>query len=196
MSHYDTLGVDPKASAAEIKKAYRKKAKETHPDAGGSPEAFTAIALAYRTLSDESQREYYDKYGQEKPKGNEIELQISSMLVEAFMQEDPITWICDSLSANRSEIREKLQRAKVCVKKVQKQLEKFEQKNKDTENVVAREFIANQVRRELQAAEASVAANEANIQFLTDCMAYVNGLYRESRNPRGSHASGFYTRVV
>ena len=60
---YDTLGVAKDASPAEIKKAYRRKAKTAHPDAGGSAEKFGALSRAHRILSDEEKREKYDRTG-------------------------------------------------------------------------------------------------------------------------------------
>lgn len=65
-SLYETLGVAKGASSDEIKKAYRKLAKEYHPDINKSPEAeekFKEINAAYEILSDEKKREQYDKYG-------------------------------------------------------------------------------------------------------------------------------------
>ena len=65
-SLYETLGVAKGASNDEIKKAYRKLAKEYHPDINKSPEAeekFKEINAAYEILSDEKKREQYDKYG-------------------------------------------------------------------------------------------------------------------------------------
>ena len=44
------LGVDPKASKEEIKKAYKKKALKSHPDKGGSDEMFQRVADAYNLL--------------------------------------------------------------------------------------------------------------------------------------------------
>jgi curved DNA-binding protein CbpA len=64
VNYYDILKVKRTASAAEIKSAYRKLARASHPDLKGGSEAaareFALIALAYRTLSDPQERAYYD----------------------------------------------------------------------------------------------------------------------------------------
>ena len=56
---YDVLGVDTEASAEEIKKAYRKLARELHPDLNPDPvaaEKFKEVTTAYETLSDDQKR--------------------------------------------------------------------------------------------------------------------------------------------
>lgn len=61
--HYDVLGVDRDATAEEIKKAYRKLARELHPDVNPSAEAaerFKSVTHAYDVLSDPDQRQRYD----------------------------------------------------------------------------------------------------------------------------------------
>jgi molecular chaperone DnaJ len=63
---YGVLGVRPEASDDEIKKAYRKLAREHHPDVNNDPEAerrFKEISAAYRTLSDPARRRQYDLFG-------------------------------------------------------------------------------------------------------------------------------------
>jgi hypothetical protein len=60
-SLYRALGVAPSATAAEIKQAYRHKAKSAHPDAGGSVAAMAHINEAYQILSDPGARRAYDQ---------------------------------------------------------------------------------------------------------------------------------------
>jgi curved DNA-binding protein CbpA len=66
MVYYDLLGVAPDATPEQLKKAYRKKALQLHPDKrGNTPEAqdeFTRMKQAYDVLNDPQKREIYDQY--------------------------------------------------------------------------------------------------------------------------------------
>ncbi len=64
--HYETLGVSREASLEEIKKSYRKLARQLHPDVNPSEEAaerFKDVTHAYDVLSDPEQRQRYDMGG-------------------------------------------------------------------------------------------------------------------------------------
>src|SRR6202046_4387956 len=71
---YEVLGVKPDAGADDIRKAYRKLAKELHPDLNpGNPEAearFKSVTAAYDILSDAEKRGRYDR-GEIDESGNE-----------------------------------------------------------------------------------------------------------------------------
>ncbi len=68
-SFYKVLGLSKSASTSEIKKAYRKLAREHHPDKGGDEATFKELTEAYECLSDPEKRDLYDKYGKEGLEG-------------------------------------------------------------------------------------------------------------------------------
>ncbi len=65
--YYEVLGISKDATEAEIKSAFRKKAKEYHPDLNkdnpNAAEMFKEAQEAYSVLSDENKRKMYDQYG-------------------------------------------------------------------------------------------------------------------------------------
>jgi len=72
--YYDLLGVSRQASADELKRAYRKRARELHPDANPddphAAEQFKGLSKAYAVLSDPDQRARYDRFGEAGVGGN------------------------------------------------------------------------------------------------------------------------------
>lgn len=75
--YYELLGISRDATDEEVRRAYRKLARQHHPDAnGGDPEAeamFKKISVAYETLRDPQKRRRYDTFGPEGMLGGEAE---------------------------------------------------------------------------------------------------------------------------
>jgi DnaJ-domain-containing protein 1 len=71
---YDRLGIDKRATALDIKKAYRRLARQLHPDLhpgdAAAAERFKAVTEAYDVLSDPSRREAYDLTGRRPRPGS------------------------------------------------------------------------------------------------------------------------------
>jgi molecular chaperone DnaJ len=70
--YYEVLGLSREASETEIKKAYRRLARDHHPDANpndhGAEERFKELTEAYEVLSDPQARRAYDTYGHQIPR--------------------------------------------------------------------------------------------------------------------------------
>lgn len=70
--HYAVLGVGRDASPEDVKRAYRRRARELHPDANpgddGAEERFKELTRAYEVLSDPARRQAYDRFGTDDPR--------------------------------------------------------------------------------------------------------------------------------
>lgn len=90
---YEILGVERNATADQIKKAFRSRARHLHPDnkESGDEVAFKELAAAYEILSDDQKRSLYDRYGHEGLAGGAggfegVDLGAFSDLSEIFAQ--------------------------------------------------------------------------------------------------------------
>jgi curved DNA-binding protein len=73
--YYESLGVPRDASADEIRSAYRRLARENHPDVNKDPEAqdrFKDVSEAYEVLRDEEKRAKYDRFGPNWKSGQDV----------------------------------------------------------------------------------------------------------------------------
>ena len=85
MNPYEVLGLARTATQAQIKSAYRARAKALHPDAGGGKESWAELQLAYEVLSDADARAHYDATGTiNAPKADNRAGQIIGLVIAAF----------------------------------------------------------------------------------------------------------------
>jgi len=84
MNHYETLGVAPEATPEEVKRAFRKKASDAHPDReGGSTEQMQTVNKAFEILGDSEKRAHYDATGQDNLAPS-VEDEAKLMLMQLF----------------------------------------------------------------------------------------------------------------
>jgi curved DNA-binding protein len=88
IDYYSILGVDKKASAEDIKKAYRKLARKLHPDLNPTDkdahQKFQQINEAHEVLSDPQKRKKYDQYGKDWQHADQFEQQRQSQRQSSF----------------------------------------------------------------------------------------------------------------
>lgn len=86
--YYETLGVARDASAEDIKRAYRKRAKELHPDTNpdADPEEMTELNVAYEVLGDEEKRRHYDATGCADDGRKRMEVEVREGILTLILQ--------------------------------------------------------------------------------------------------------------
>lgn len=160
---YATLGVSKDASPDQVRKAYRKKAKATHPDAGGNREDFEAVNTANVILSDPVRRARYDATGEIDDKAEDtIEAQamskIAAILDEVLAADiDPTTlnlvvYITERISDAGKKLELTMIPLRRAIARARRVETKFKRKSKG-DNVLGR-LVANR-RRQMEQIMAS-----------------------------------------
>lgn len=124
---YETLGVSKSADAAAIKKAYRKKAMDTHPDRGGDPAAFQSVELAHRVLSDKGKRARYDETGDaEEAPNNQLAraMEVVAQVIDGVLQRPDAIHI-DIIAEGKKAVKIAVANQNDVVKKTERELEKL-----------------------------------------------------------------------
>lgn len=146
---YAILGLPKDASPEDVRKAYREKAKDSHPDTGGNAKEFAIVKLAHDVLSDPDRRRKFDETGEiNETEPNTIDAQAMSLLAGAINGiidgqhgQDPMTvdWV-KVISGNlKDEIKAGEQKRKDLegqLKKCEKVASKFKRKKKSEPNMV------------------------------------------------------------
>lgn len=181
---YDVLGLDPDAPADAIKRAYRKAAKETHPDAGGNPQEFALVKLASDVLSNPERRKRYDSTGDEAEAEPDNATSrtyqvIGSSLMKIIEQTteknvDMATLdICyilrQMIAADLAQLAGLLDGNRAAIKKLERIERRFKKKNKDGQPNHLQIIVAGHVqmfRKGVEQGELDVAAHKRAIMIL------------------------------
>lgn len=169
MSHYETIGVHETATAEEIKKAYRERSKELHPDANdGDDKGFAKLAKAYEVLSNPERRKKYDDTGIDT-ENNEVE-QVNSIiagLTLAFLEHAPSVKTESLTDFIKKQAKEQLNNAKNAITKSEKEIERAENaKNRVVRKELGHNLILSVFENKISEARTAIARhNEAILLF-------------------------------
>ena len=159
---YQSLDLDRNAPPEAIRAAYRKKAREHHPDKGGEVAKFQEIQMAYDVLSDAGRRAQYDKTG-ETGQGPSLESQalsyLSAMLTQ-FLDVMNLDVIHESLVEHlRLAIKRDIQNQEAEKAKLQKTIDRRKEAIKRLPEGPVAALLAGDISQREQALGQMTAAN-------------------------------------
>lgn len=197
---YTVLGVGRTADAAAIKRAYRKRSKESHPDAGGKAEDFHDVAAAHRILSDPVKRLTYDRTGEVDDVTQADDAHAMTMiasLLEQYLTQagESDTWTKDIVAVFRNSLRDsrlKLDQAIAGMKRSiisrQKLAKKFKVKK-------GHNILRTMVERKILDLETSMASAEASRRHMTRAIDLLEDSSFDVDDPFGFGMQSFYLRA-
>lgn len=136
--HYNSLGVGKSASKAEIRAAYRRRARKTHPDKGGAAGDFQQVQKAYAILGDDSKRANYDAGGEEalNPKQQAV-VELGNLLTLCLEQEgDLVERMKGAVKSMRAKDKDAANAMRRKANKLEKMVKSLRYKGKD-QNLLA-----------------------------------------------------------
>ena len=178
---YRVLGVERRAPRDEIHRAYRRKAKTSHPDSGGSVEAFGEVATAYTVLSDTKRRERYDTTGEiELPRADILDASAIEIIAQklglVIHAEQDVTaldigaLIEGAIREDIAQRRSNISSQSRAIERTTKLRARVKRKANGKDNMLAKvldwhEFSA---RDQIKKNEAAVSSMERALEILTD----------------------------
>lgn len=166
MSLYDKLGVNKKASAAEIKDAFKEKAKKLHPDKGGDGKEMAEINHAYLVLRDPVKRDKYDNTGKEYEDSFDIKFNgfVNSIFMKLVDMEDVDCKDMVKLFLNQCVLHKR---------EIEKVKAEFESKMNKCENVFKRiggdDRIGVVVQQNIDMFKMEISRTDEEIKFMEEC---------------------------
>lgn len=169
---YDTLGVDKNASQDEIKKAYRKKAAETHPDkADGDESAFIAVKSAYDVLSNPDAKKHYDATGEAPTPDNDMSNAVSIVaevirgtIVDYSFDVESMDLIAVALKAIKGIEQKKVGDIEYQKNKIERNLKKLEKARKRLSKKTSQNFLFIAIEGEIKAMNDAIDSMNRSIE--------------------------------
>lgn len=164
---YEILGVRRDATDDQVKAAYRRRAKTTHPDSGGDADAFSRVQKAYELLLDPVRRKVFDDTGYDVELADPIDLQ-ALMVIEKLVNQltlderEPGTF--DPLARMRSDLSEEMRKARFSKRELERHASRIEHHLERLEKRPATDILGSMLRARIKAISTAISETEAKIK--------------------------------
>jgi curved DNA-binding protein CbpA len=178
---YQILGIRRSAAQDEIQKAYRRRAKSSHPDAGGSVEAFGELSTAYAVLSVPGRRERYDRTGEiDLPRLNNLDasaVEIVAQKLGLIIHAEQDVTSMDIAALIEHSVREDIDQRRAGIAGLKRALvrtarlrDRVRRKSKGEDNMLAKVLDWHEIttRSNIRKHEESVRSMERSLEILRD----------------------------
>lgn len=184
-SPYETIGVKPDASPAEIKREFRAKAASAHPDKAGGDEARMAeLNHAYEILRNPSRRLLYDKTGEDnaRPYDEQIRSMLMMLFTDALQKEVPnVLKHCEkSVRDGQEKIKQQQREVKETRKKLQARRDKITAKGANMFHALIDQLLAQ--------ADQQLARLDAEAKLGTDALTALKEYKSTEKDPSRLYA--------
>jgi curved DNA-binding protein CbpA len=164
---YEILGVRRDATDDQIKAAYRRRAKTTHPDSGGDPEAFSRVQKAYELLLDPVRRKVFDDTGYDVELADPVDLQalivIEKLVNELTLDErEPGTF--DPLARMRFDLSEEMRKARFSKRELERHSSRIEHHLERLGKRPQTDILGAMLRARIKAIATAISETEAKIK--------------------------------
>ena len=183
---YDILGVERNANEAQIKAAYRRHAKATHPDSGGAPETFDRVKKAYELLQDPVRRKVFDDTGYDVELADALDLQaltiVEKLVTDTVLDErDPGSF--DPVAQMQASLSEEVRKARFSKSELERHSSRITLHLERLGKRPGRDVLAHMFRARVEAIAKAIAETEAKIEAALRASSMLDG-YSYELDPR------------
>jgi DnaJ-class molecular chaperone len=171
---YAVLDVNTESSMDDIKKSFREKSKNSHPDHGGSPEEFDILKKAYEILTDASRRRVWDEYGLADNLDIECEAKMVASQI-AVQTLDTYPGNCN-FDKEMEEVFEKcLKDISIQIRDLTQRKERLEKRFKAIYKKPADDFISIDIERAINAKDIQIRQQTLNLEIHKKAFELIKG---------------------
>ncbi|MDL2408523.1 J domain-containing protein [Rhizobium calliandrae] len=163
---YEILGIGRDASEEQIKTAYRKRAKTTHPDSGGDVDAFGRLQKAYELLLDPVRRKLFDDTGYDVELTDAVDLQalvaIEKLITDMVLDErEPGTF--DPVAHMRASLLDEIRKANFSKSELERHSDRIRLHLDRLGKRPGKDVVGHMLRARIKAIATAISETEAKI---------------------------------